>query len=135
MLFLRTVGCNMYWRSSIKAWLLIFAIHFPFLLPFYFRREEKERKEYLKSWSKVMPFCSIVLTLYNLQIIIIDTFNLYLHAFYLNNYPLFTFDDLHQPGDRVVILANCRIRIPYTLILVLFFNFFCNMYWHCIFSK
>ena len=29
-----------------------------------------------------------------------------------NNYPFFKFNDLHQSGNRVVILAFCGIRIP-----------------------
>ena len=37
-----------------------FAIYSPFLLPSFFSREDKRRKEYPKSWSKVMPFCSII---------------------------------------------------------------------------
>ena len=47
--------------SSRKAFLLItiFAIHYPFLLPSFFMRDEKKWREYLKSWSKIMPFCSI----------------------------------------------------------------------------
>ena len=39
----------------------IFAIHSPFLLPSFFRREEKREKEYPKSWSKLMTLCSIIL--------------------------------------------------------------------------
>ena len=38
-----------------------------------------------------------------------------------NNHPLFSFDDLHQSRDRVVILANCGIRIPYSSSIIEFF--------------
>ena len=47
-------------RSSRKVWHLItiFDIHSPFILPSFFRRVENGGKK-TKSWSKVMPFCSI----------------------------------------------------------------------------
>ena len=32
----------------------------PFLFPLFFRREEKRRMKKQKSWSKVIPFCSIL---------------------------------------------------------------------------
>ena len=38
-------------------------LHSPFLFLLFFRREEKKGKEYPKSWSKVMPFVSIMVIL------------------------------------------------------------------------
>ena len=59
----RIIWCEwkFFW-SSRKALLLItiFATHFHFLLLSFFKREEKRGKEQPKSWSKVMPFNSIV---------------------------------------------------------------------------
>ena len=43
-------------------WSRLLLIHSP-LFPSFFRREEKRGKEWPKSWSKVMPFWSIVLTI------------------------------------------------------------------------
>ena len=52
-----------HYGSGRKAWLLIkiFTIHSPSLLSSFFRREEKRGSEKTKLWSKVMPFCSIIL--------------------------------------------------------------------------